>query len=100
MQISSNTWNKTWIILICKYFYKLPESIPSKVWQLVFTTSQRRENQKILKWFQIKYLSPLWPCNENIDIKYSAHDTFLESHSSGDAQHLKIGKPNNLKFWD
>ena len=33
-------------------------------------------------------------------MKFSAQDTFLEKPSSGDAQNLKIGKPNNLKFWE
>ena len=32
-------------------------------------------------------------------MKFSAHDTFLKSHSS-DAQSRNAGKPNNLKiFW-
>jgi hypothetical protein len=33
-------------------------------------------------------------------IKYSVHDMFLEQPSSGDAHNRKIGKPNNLKFWE
>ena len=32
--------------------------------------------------------------NKNVDIKFSAHDAFLEQPSSGGAQN---GKPNNLK---
>ena len=36
--------------------------------------------------------------NKNVDIKFSAHDTFLEYLSSGDTQSRKIGKPNNLKL--
>ena len=37
-------------------------------------------------------------CNKNVDIKFSARDSFLESPSSRDAQNRKIGKLNNLKF--
>jgi len=34
--------------------------------------------------------------NKNVDIKFSAHDAFLEQPSSG-----IIGKPNKLKvFWN
>ena len=29
--------------------------------------------------------------NKNVDIKFSAHDAFLEKPSSGDAQSWKIG---------
>jgi hypothetical protein len=36
----------------------------------------------------------------NVDITISAHDAFLELPSSGDAQNRKIGKTNNLKFWE
>jgi hypothetical protein len=37
--------------------------------------------------------------NKNVDIKFNAHDAFLEQPSSGNVQNRKIGKPNNLKFW-
>ena len=37
--------------------------------------------------------------NENVDIKFSAHNAFLEQLSSGDAQYRKTRKPNHLKFW-
>jgi hypothetical protein len=36
--------------------------------------------------------------NKNVDIKFSAHDAFLEKQSSSDAHNRKIGKPNNLKL--
>jgi hypothetical protein len=32
-----------------------------------------------------------------VDIKFNAHDAFLEKLSSGVAQNRKIGKPNNLR---
>jgi hypothetical protein len=38
--------------------------------------------------------------NKNVDIKFSAHDAFLEELSSGDAQNRKIGKSNNLTIWE
>jgi hypothetical protein len=47
-------------------------------------------------------LMPSWQitlvtyCNKNVDIQFNAHEAFLEQHSSGDAQNLKIGKPNNF----
>jgi hypothetical protein len=34
---------------------------------------------------------------KNVDIKFSAHDAFLEKPSSGDAQSRKIGKSNTVK---
>ena len=36
--------------------------------------------------------------NKNVDIKFSAHDAVSEITFISYAQHLKIGKPNNLKF--
>jgi len=38
--------------------------------------------------------------NKSVDIQSSAHDAFLEKPSSGDAQHRKIGKPNNLEMFE
>ena len=35
--------------------------------------------------------------NKHVDIKLSAHDSFLKKPSSGDAQSRKVGKQNNLK---
>ena len=32
--------------------------------------------------------------NKNVDIKFSAHDAFLDN------QNRKIGKPNKLSFWE
>jgi len=37
--------------------------------------------------------------NKNVDIKFSAHDAFLEITYIRYAQNRKIEKPNNLKFW-
>ena len=37
----------------------------------------------------------IWKSNKNVDIKFSAHDTYLES--SGRALSQNIGQPNNLK---
>jgi predicted transcriptional regulator len=36
--------------------------------------------------------------NKNVDIKFSAHDAVSEITFISYAQHLKIGKPNNLKL--
>ena len=37
---------------------------------------------------------------QTVEIKFSAHDAFLEKPSSGDAQNRNIEKPNNIKVWN
>ena len=37
--------------------------------------------------------------HKNVDIKFSAHDAFLELPSSGKAQYRNIGKPNHIKVF-
>ena len=46
----------------------------------------------------IIYQNNITTINQNVDIKFSAHDAFLEINFIRYAQNQKIGKPNDVKF--
>jgi hypothetical protein len=45
-------------------------------------------------------LFPLAVKTHTVDIKFSAHNAYMEKPSSGALKNRKIGKPNNNKFWE
>jgi hypothetical protein len=55
---------------------------------------QRRHGIKVNKFYDA---GVTYKNNKNVDIKFSAHDAFLEQLSSYCAHHEKIGMPNNYQ---